>query len=209
MRKFFTFKLSDEPYKTTTNLNKIVNATYTGPKFLALCVNSQTGWINYVARTAETEEELGLETLVDDDPSTTFIVLNASEKPFEAAYITHLYENEDVEDYQETLPNGLGTWSYSYSGGAIEQNYYAFDIYYINGEFTMPRFREHAITRESLFEGSLSSARMIRKALADNDYPDDQKVKLEEYATWLENLETTFQGIDHWKIPFPANIPKY
>lgn len=209
MRKFFTFKLSDEPYKSTTNLNKEVQATYTGPRFLALCVNEQTGWINYIARVGETEEEINMATLVDDDPATIFILLDAKEKPFEAAYLTHNYENEDVEDYVEVLPNGLGTWSYSYSGGAIEQNYYAFDMLYLNGNFTTPRFREHALTRESVFEGSANSAKMIRKALADNDYPDNERIKLEEYATWLENLETAFQDVDHWKIPFPTDIPKY
>ena len=80
---------------------------------------------------------------------------------------------------------------------------------YLNGEFTTPRFREHAVTRESVFEGSLSSAKMIRKSLADNDYLDSQRTKLEEYASWLENLETAFEGVDHWKIPFPTDIPKY
>ncbi len=209
MRKFFSFKLSDEPYKSTTTLNKTVQATYLGPRFLALCVNEQTGWINYIARAGETMEELQMDLLVDDDPTTTFIVLDASEKPFEAAYLTNNYENEDVADYEEVLPNGLGTWTYSFSGGAIEQNYYAFDMKYINGEFTMPRFREHAITRESVFEGAKNSAEIIKKSLAQNDFTDADRTKLEEYVNWLENLETNFAGIDHWKIPFPTDIPNY
>jgi hypothetical protein len=209
MRKFFTFKISDEPYKTTTALNKTVQATYTGLRFLALCVNEQTGWINYVARMAETQEELSMATMVDDDPATIFVVLDASEKTFEAAYLTHNYENEDVADYVEVLPNNLGTWTYSYTGGSIEQNYYSFDIRYINGEFTTPRFREHAVTRESVIDSSVNSAKMVRKALADNDYTDEQKTALEEYASWLENLKTAYADVDHWKIPFPANIPKY
>ena len=180
MRKFFTVQLSDEPYKTTTDLNKTVQATYLGPRFLAVCVHMPTGEIRYVARSGETQDELELVSLVDDDPETEFIVIDAGEKTFEAAYITGYYENEPIEDFVEQLPNGAGTYSYSWAGGVINQNYYGQDMFYRNGEFTTPRFREHMVSKESVFEGSKKAANNITQSLADNDYTDQERAALEE-----------------------------
>jgi hypothetical protein len=208
MRKFFTFKISDEPYKTTTNLNKTVDAIYIGPKFLALCVHMPSGEIRYVARSGETEADLEMSHLVDDDVETEFIVLDASVNTFEAAYLTGNYEHNPIPDYVEQLPDG-STYTYAWSGGGITQNYYGQDLFYRNGEFTTPRFREHAVTKESVYEGSKLVANRITQSLSDNDYTAEERAALEEYRDWLNNLETTYQNADHWKIPFPANPPRY
>jgi hypothetical protein len=207
MRKFFTFKLSDEPYKTTTALNKTVDAIYEGPKLLVLCVFTPTGEIRYVARAGETEADLQLANLVDDDPDTEFVVLDASVNTFEAAYLTGYYTHDPIPDYTETLPTGE-TWTYVYSGGGISQNYFGQDLFYRDGAFTTPRFREHAILRESLFSGVANSVTMINRSLADNDYTDQERQELEQHRDWLANLETTYANVDHWKIPFPSNPPK-
>lgn len=209
MRKFFTFKISDEPYKTTTNLNKTVDAIYEGPRFLALCVHMPTGEIRYIARAADNEQDLEFAQLVDDDPETEFIILDAKEKTFEAAYLNNLYTHDPIPDFVDVLPDGKGTYTYAWAGGGITQNYYTQDMFYRNGEFTTPRFREHAVTRESVFEGAKISAEIIEKSLAENDYTPDERTELENYKNWLKNLETAYAGIDHWKIPFPADPPKY
>lgn len=201
--------MSDEPYKETTDLNKTIEATYIGPKFLALCVHMPTGEIRYVSRSGETEAELELASLVDDDEETEFIVLDASEKTFEAAYLTGYYEHDPIPDYEEQLPNNSGTYTYTYAGGIINQNYFGQDMFYRNGEFTTPRFRTHMITKESLFQGAKNSANLITQSLANNDYKDSERAALEEYRDWLNNLETTYADVDHWKIPFPANPPRY
>jgi hypothetical protein len=208
MRKFFTFKISDEPYKTTTNLNKTVDAIYIGPRFLALCVHMPSGEIRYVARSGETEADLEMSHLVDEDPETEFIVLDASTKTFEAAYLTGNYEHDALPEYEEQLPNS-GTYTYSWAGGAINQNYYGQDLFYRDGEFTTPRFREHAVTRESVFQGSKIVANNITSSLAVNDYTSEERAALEEYRDWLNNLETTYAEVDHWKIPFPNNPPRF
>ena len=207
MRKFFTFKISDEPYKTTTNLNKTVDAIYEGPKFLALCIDISTNEIKYIARSGETEEELQLTNLIDDDPNTEFIVLDASVKTFEAAYLTGYYTHDPIPDHIETLPTGE-TWTYTFSGGCITQNYFGQDMFYVNGEFTTPRFREHAITRETMFSGIQNTINMINSSLANNDYKPEEQQAIEEYKSWLSNLETTYPNIDHWKLPFPPSPPR-
>jgi hypothetical protein len=207
MRKFFTFKISDEPYKTTTDLNKTVDAIYEGPKFLALCIHTPTSSIKYVAGGGETEAELALNNLVDEDPDTEFIVLDASINTFEAAYLTGYYTHDPIPDYTETLPTGE-TWTYTYSGGGITQNYFGQDLFYAAGEFSTPRFRTHAITKESIFSGIANSIEMINRSLADNDYTSAERQAIEEYRDWLSNLETNYPNIDHWKLPFPSNPPQ-
>jgi hypothetical protein len=209
MRKFFTFKISDEPYKTTTALNKTVDAIYEGPRFLALCVHTPTGEIRYIARQGETEAELEMSYLVDDDPTTEFIVLDADQKTFEAAYLTGLYTHDPIPDYVDVLSNGKGTYTYTYSGGGITLNYYGQDMFYRDGDFTTPRFREHAVTRESVLQGVRNLVEMIVKSLAENDYTDAERTEMEEYKSFLESLSTAeYANVDHWKFPFPANPPR-
>jgi hypothetical protein len=208
MRKFFTFKLSDEPYKTTTNLNKTVDAIYEGPRFLALCVHTPTGEIRYIARAGETEDVLDMANLVDDDPETEFIVLDANEKTFEAAYLTSDYQHDPIPDYEYELPNGQ-KYTYIFAGGGISQNYYTQDMFYRDNEFTTPRFREHAVTRESVLQGAQNLIEMINKSVGENDYTDQERADLEEYKTFLQSLSTAeYANIDHWKFPFPANPPR-
>lgn len=208
MRKFFTFKLSDEPYKTTTDLNNTVDAIYEGPRFLALCVHMPSGEIRYVARAGDTEDVLDMASLVDDDPETEFIVLDAEEKTFEAAYITGDYQHDPIPDYEYELPNGK-KYVYMFAGGGIAQNYYGQDMFYRDGEFTMPRFREHAVTRESVFQGAQNTIDMINKSLGENDYTTQERADIEEYKAFLESLSgPEYANIDHWKFPFPSNPPK-
>jgi antirestriction protein len=209
MRKFFTIPLSDEPYKTTTDLNKTVQATYIGHRFLALCVHTPTGEIKYLAASADSQADLQAELLVDNDPATEFVILDADVNTFEAAYITHKYEHDDIPNYEETLPDNKGTYSYTYAGGAIEQNYEAFDLKYANGHFSGPQFRTHNLTRTSVLESSTMLVPVMEHSLAVNDYTPQERQELTDYISWLKNLSTNYDGIDHWKIPFPANPPKY
>lgn len=207
MRKFFTFKLSDEPYKTTTDLNNTVDAIYEGPRFLALCVHMPTGEIRYVARAGDTEDVLDMASLVDDDEETEFIVLDADEKTFEAAYLTNLYQHDPIPDFVYELPDGK-EYRYTFAGGGIAQNYYGQDLFYRDGEFTTPRFREHAVTRESVLQGTRITIEMINKSLAENDYTSQEREAIEDYVSFLESLSTEkYANIDHWKFPFPANPP--
>lgn len=211
MIKNFTFQLPDEPYKTTTNLNKTLECRYTGDKYLAICVSNKTGDVKYVARTSETVEGLEFEYLKDDDATASFHIIDASEYPFEAAYLTHQYEHDDVDDHSVTLPNNLGTWVYHYDDGtgAIDQCFYCNDLKYINGKFEGPGRREHAISRASFIEGCQINADVIENSLKNNDYSAEDRAKLEAYIKWLKDVPTTYANIDHWKITFPSDIPRY
>jgi hypothetical protein len=214
MRKNFTFLLPDEPYKNTTALNKVQNAVYTGPRYLAICVIDATGEIKYVARKGESLAEINFETLVDDDPATTFYLIDAAEHPFACAYLTHSYETNEVPDYSTALVDADGNeWDYTYhyddNTGAIGQCFYGQSLKYINNQFVGPEYRLHAITKASMIENYLQIATMIENSIQLNDYSEEDEQTLTDHVAWLRDLERRYVGIDHWKIPFPNNLPNY
>lgn len=212
MRKNFTFLLPDEPYKNTTALNKVQNAVYTGPRYFAICVIDATGEIKYIARRGESLAEIDFESLVDDDPATTFYLIDANDHPFAAAYLLHTYETGEVPDYSTDLVDADGNeWNYTYhyddDTGAIGQCFYGQSLKYINNQFVGPEYRLHAITRESLIQNYRNIAVAIEQSLQVNDYTDEDRVAFTAHVAWLRDLERLYAGIDHWKIPFPNNLP--
>lgn len=209
IKKNFTFVLPDEPYKTTTALNQVVNATYDGFKYLVMRVEDSTGIVHNIARGGDNSDALEIDNFVEEGFS--FFILDATEHPFEAAYLTSNYTHETIEDPTFVLPNDLGSWTYHYDDntGGINQCFYMNTLKYnpTTKTFTPPKYREHALTRESVIESAKIYSAEITKCLAENDYSDEDRAILEEHAAWLLTLEDVYQGVDHWKIPFPTNIP--
>lgn len=211
MKKFFTFVLPDEPYKNTTELNQVVNAVYEGNRYLAVRVNPQTDIVEGVIRSNENLEDLDQFLSTYKEEGYLIVVIDAAVHPFEAAYITGDYTHDIIEDPTYELPRGLGTWTYHYDDytGGISQAFYQFTLKYNGGRFSGPDYRMHAVTRESLFEGAKLQAKTIEESLKVNDYTDEDRKTLEDYAKWLKDLPKTYEGVDHWKITFPTNVPKY
>lgn len=210
MKKNFVVVLPDEPYKTTTTLNKTVECTYNGPRYLALCVK-QSGEITYYSTSGETVEELRMLDQIDDEAGTAFHVLDAAINPFEAAYLTHDYTHGDVDDFPVTLPDNLGTWTYHYDDGTgvIGQCFYGQDIKYVAGSYTAPRYREHAIKREDFLQNCVNQATQIENSLNVNDYSTEDKKTLQDHIAWLKSVSVKYANIDHWKISFPSELPTY
>jgi len=212
MRKNFTFLLPDEPYKNTTALNKVQNAVYTGPRYFAICVIDATGEIKYIARRGESLAEIDFDNLVDDDPATTFYLIDASEHPLPAAYLMNTYETGEVADYSTDLVDADGNeWNYTYhyddNTGSIGQCFYGQSLKYINNQFVGPEYRLHAVTKQSLIENYKNIATAIEQSLQINDYTDEDRTAFAAHIAWLRDLERLYAGIDHWKIPFPSNLP--
>lgn len=207
MKKFFTFVLPDEPYLNTSEKNITVNATYEGVRYLLCRVNEQTDVVEGVVFGSEKQEDIADRTFPEE--GYRFITIDASVNPFEAAYLTGEYSHELIEDPEFVLPRGLGTWVYHYDDytGGIQQAYFMHELKHVNGKFVQPGFRTHAITRESLFETSRMQSKAIKKALSENDYSTGDRAKLEAHANWLADLEKTYEGVEHWKIAFPTDIP--
>lgn len=210
MKKNFTVILPDEPYKTSTDKNNSIECVYEGPQYLVARLDNSNNKIQNIVDWKDSLEDINLDNYKEENHS--FIIINAAEKPFEAAFASNVYSHGDVENYKETLPTGE-TWEYYYEdkSGILSQIYFPFSLGYNTDtkQFSGPDRRTHFLTRESSIEGMKNMIPTIEKALEINDYTDEERTRLEQHKTWLENLETTYADVDHWKIPYPTDLPRY
>ncbi len=210
MKKNFTFILPDEPYTDKTELNQTINAVYEGPRYLLCRVNQTTNIVEGVVR--ESDDLSAFENMPQEQ-GYNYVTIDAAVNPFEAAYLTDYYTHDLIEDPTFVLPRGLGEWTYHYDDytGGINQAFYQFTLKYEGGVFIKPQYRLHALSRESVMAAAKLNASNIREALKveDDSYTAEERKTLEDYAEWLENLEETYHDVEHWKIKFPTNIPRY
>lgn len=210
MQKNFTVILPDEPYKISIDKNIVITAKYQGPRYLVGKMHVESKKVIDVQRTFDSVDEIDLSSYVEEGHA--FIIIDAAINTFEAAFLTRSYTHGEVSNYTETLSTGeVYEYHYEDGTGILEQIYFPFTLGYDtdNSIFTEPARRTHFITRESYFEGMATFPDKIAAALAINDYSDEDKDKLEQHKTWLENLSTTYANVDHWKIPYPINLPPF
>lgn len=122
------------------------------------------------------------------------------------------YETGEVADYSTDLVDADGNeWNYTYhyddDTGSIGQCFYGQSLKYINNQFVGPEYRLHAVTKQSLIENYKNIATAIEQSLQINDYTDEDRTAFAAHIAWLRDLERLYAGIDHWKIPFPSNLP--
>lgn len=210
MKKNFTVILPDEPFKSSTAMNKTVHCVYEGLRYIVGRMNNTTKKVENSVGGFDNNEDIDLSFFTEDGYS--FIVIDATVNPFEAAFLTETYSHSEVDNYVETLSTGE-TWEHTYDNysGILSQIYKSFDLEYDSATktFKEPSRISHPIVRESLFDAYKDFPKRIEDALSTNDYSDEERTKLENYKTWLENLSTTYANVDHWKIPFPVNIPNF
>lgn len=214
--KNFTIPLADEPYVDTTALNNTYAATYKGPKYIKVAIDSTSKVVERVVSSADTMAELD-QMFTPTEANHTYHVMDASTHTFEAAYLTGMYDTGPVENYTETLPtrNAAGefetfTYGWDDNTGMIQQQYFILDMKYENGNFIRPRFRVHALTRASFLASMQVQIASITTALESNqELTDEARGQLETYKTWLENLPVKYANVKHWKIPFVLPVPTY
>ena len=208
MRKAFVTVLPDEPYKVTTNKNIQVPCFYTGSRYLLVRMNDDDT-VFCVERRAETLEEIEnlkipAEHLAEEKHWQ--IVLDAEINTWEAAYLSHDYEHDVVEDYAEVLSTGE-TWEYHYSDytGALAQPFYNNDLKYDRATKTWirPRYRTHALTRNQFMDSVVSQTQTYKEALDSGAYPAPKLEEIRIHYEFLKAIPTKYANIDHWKIGYP------
>jgi hypothetical protein len=206
MKKTFIHTLPDEPYKTTARLNKTVQCEYSGPRYHVVRVQEKDGIVLNVERSGEDREALEA-TIVDDGPIYDFFILDSETHPWEAAYLTHAYSHGEVQDYEETLPNGHKYLYQLLDGhGIIEQFHAVNTMKYDKGSnlFVRPPFVTHPITKSEFWEGIDNQIKELIKMLErSGQYSSKQIADIEAYKAGLESIKSNLSGVDHWKIPFP------
>jgi hypothetical protein len=212
MRKAFTTILPDEPYKITTKSNITVDCIYTGKRYLLVRMNND-GSMFCLERQEEALEALEMFKLTDAQLAGEGhyqVVLDAEVNTWEAAHLTHDYEHSAVPDPTFTLPTGE-TWTYHYDDfhGALAQPFYVNDMQHDRATNTWirPRYRVHALTAEAFWAGVQDQLKTFETAAASTAYLPEQLVKIKAHRDWLKSAPTRYAGVDHWKIPYPSEIP--
>ena len=209
MRKAFTAVLPDEPYKTTTKLNRTVECYYVGTRYVLARVEKSDGKIYCVDGYGETLEDLDPSRLPADvliKEGHDQVVIDAEIDTWIAAHLTHEYEHTSVPNYVETLSTGE-VYEYQYDDihSAVTQPYYTNDTYYKKETNTWirPRMRTHAITRASFLEGVASQTATVQEVVDSGRLTADRLVEAKAYLDFLKSVPTKYANIDHWKIKFP------
>lgn len=213
MIKQFTFTLPDEPYVTTTDLNKTVNCTYDGPKWLCFAVENGTHKVRNLESAGNTEEDLNFENQIEE--GHYHIKVQAGDHPLIASYFTHSYTHEAVDDINETLTDADGTeftFEYHYDDeGIIGSQCFAESVTWNpnTNQFSGPAYRTHANTREETLAQLANQATLYEENLdsPDTDYTSDDETALRAHIAWLKSIPTKYADIPHWKIPFPVELP--
>ncbi len=205
MLKKFLVNIPDQPYKSSFALNKNCEVTYYGPSFLVLGISTVDNRVKGVDGSFESMDEIDLSTFIDHE--TYFVILNAFDNPFEAAYLTHQYSNDEQETYKETLPTGE-VYEYFWEKDAIiDVIYRTCDMYYdpIKKTYTTPGLIPLPISEEQYKEGVDRKIKTFEKALIDNPtWSEDEKSQVQTAINWYKNMWNVYPNVDFFKIPVPT-----
>ena len=199
IEKTFTYDLPDEYLHQTNTLKKTAEWTYTGPDKLWIFVNKETGKIN--SRFHYTERDNGADVPTPEE--FIKVLVDAEKDPLIASLFHVEVIYGEMEHTVEHLPNDT-TYGvpipvppdHTYEMTEIE---YDADT----GKFKKPYpWKKPHITWEQLIEvrdNILKSTDSVYRAASD-----EMKPKWAEYRQLMRDLPTTFDGVDPWKVTFPA-----
>jgi hypothetical protein len=219
MNKTFNFILPDEPYKTTTALNQVVECTYTGPRYVLIQIDKDDHQCRAVAG-HDDPDHISLDHSGYEQDEFDYRVIDANTHTLECAYMNEEYSHGVVTDYSEDITDADGNTTtfehvYEDNTGILAHCYWQGSLLYqtASESFSGPDYREHVNSRESVVEGCAVQAQIVQDALDDTErtYSDEERAELEEYRDWLNNVDTTYAGINHWKWPFRdiSELPEF
>lgn len=207
MLKKFLVNIPDEPFKNSFSLNKNCQVTYYGPSFLVLGISTIDHRVKGVDGSFESIDDIDLSTFIDHE--TYFVILNAFDNPFEAAYLTNQYSNDEQEPYRETLPTGE-IYEYFYEkDGVIDNIYVTCDMYYNPNKktYSTPGLISLPIPEDQYKEGVNHKIKMFEKAIVDNpQWTEDEKSQVQYAINWYKNMWSVYPNVDFYKIPIPTFV---
>lgn len=215
IRHDFNIAMPNQPYVDDFSDGNTQAATYVGHKFLKVEYNSQTGVIGRTLAQADDMETLNS---IEVPAQEGFIIhiIDATQHPLQASYLSGNYETGEVADYTESLgttdaEGNAESWTYYWQDhkGVIAQIYKKDTLKWVNNDFEGPEFRAHVISSDS-FNASVQEhiANATSELAKDGVYTDEEKATITAYKTFLEGIATKYAGVKHWKIPFGAH-PEY
>jgi len=203
----FEMEIPDEPYINNFSKGLSHPAVYTGYRHLKFQIQDNNGLIKELVAEGQTFDEMNSK-IVHNDEGHSFHLIDAKVNPWEAAYLTHQYEHDPVPNYEEDLgttdaDGNPEIWDYNW-GHVLNQIYYNNDLKFLNGKYVKPSFRLHQHTQDVFLKSLQDHREMADREIArENIYNTRQMADLEAYREALSTVESKYQGIHHWKIPFP------
>lgn len=212
MEKQFLIEYPDEPYKDTFELKNTVSATYNGFRYIILAIRESDSVVDYVAARSDDQSDLNLKDY-EGVPDKKHIILDAESNPWVAAFLTCDYViTGDMPDYKFDRYDG-SSWTHAYSKDSMLNEIFLPETmtYDFNTKtFSKPDVATHPLSREQFFDGLPGYIEAAKLAIKTNKNYSVEEIKiLEDHIKWAENLPTTYQNVDHWKIDWPSNIPQF
>lgn len=213
MEKDFTIDLPNEPYSNDYSLGKKVNAKYHGHRYLLIAVDQKTFDVEYVAeRSDDNSGEFDLDQY-HTVPNVRHVVVDAEKNIWEAAYLTKDYTHDEIPNYvYEHADGSTYEFKYAQETGVLDQLWLVNTIKYDleNDKIYRPIERLHIVSQEQFYEIVKEHVSMVKKELTTNSMISaDDRQKLVDFQKWLEKLPRLYADVDHWKIPWPTDLPKY
>jgi hypothetical protein len=207
MTKKFSVAIPDEPFKNTFELEKTVEVTYTGPKFIVVSHDPTTNRIHGVDGYFDNRDDIDLSNFVDE--TYQFAIIDALAHPLECAILTGYYTNPEIESYTETLITGE-IWEERYTiNGILDNLFNKWNLKYYpdTDSLSEPEYQTFPTTREQFLQSLTVAIDAMTKekasALAAGE-SESEIAKYDNIISWCENFEETYGDTEHWKIPFPT-----
>lgn len=204
MEKKFIHVIPDEPYSQSTRSNKTIECTYTGRRYLKVRVHNETKIADYVV--LDSKEKQPLEDDVRNEEGFSYVILDAESNPWEAAYLTGMYEHGEVEDYKETLPTGeIYTFVWTDGTGILSQCHPANQLKYdaSTNSYIRPAYFQFNMTKSVMQDSFDAEIREMEDVIQNSSkYTESQVAGAKEHLKWLKNAKTAYADVDPWKIPY-------
>lgn len=200
----FNIPITDEPYTTSTSEGKTIAAEYHGSEYLVIGVDPSNSLVMSVDRQSDTPVDLNE---FEDDVLEFYLIQVNESNAMAAALLTHQYTNEATE-YTEAL-NADETYTYPYDANNALMDVFdnANTISYNKdtGVFTNPPYKTHMITPEDFWASVTERKEEWKVIQSSGSLSEDQQTTVDAYVDWMENAPTKYDGVAHWKIPFPSS----
>ena len=219
----FTVKLPDEPYSSATTNNESFDCAYTGPRYVMMQIDKDDFQVREGGR-ADKADDRSIDPSFFDRDDYNYVVVDSTTSATHAmycAYVTHEYTHADIADYEENLEDADGnewTWTHQYEGtsGMLAHLHWSDSLLNdIGGDgWSGPTLRTHVNTRQSVLDGCKAQHETIDAALLDTvnqTMTDADRTTLVNHSAWLKLVvaDVRYDGINHWKIPFPGEALPY
>lgn len=205
----FEYNLPDEFLHQTDNLKLTAKYAYTGPEFLWVFVDKETGKLDYQSYYLDHDKHNEKQSIehakLKGGQQRLPILVTAKENPIIASF----YMNIDYDTLPQKQYTKDKTVYYSRPDPVPPiETYEVTEIYYDlarNQWKDLLPWKTPHITAEMIEHARLSIIQGVEDNLKNDDINIDLKTKLQQFLLELQAIPVKFNDCDPWTIPFPVD----